>query len=546
MPDPLALISTRQTPQILSADLSQVENSSGGYAFTVDPMVQLRRFLTLGTTGGTYYVAERALTVAATTALQDLVRSNGSAVVEEVLTISTSGRAPRVNPALFALAMVAGIGDDDARGAALQALPRVARTGTHLFLFAGYVQNFRGWGRGLRRAVGSWYSDKDADALAYQMVKYASREGWTHRDLLRLAHPAAPGDAHRALYDWASGRTPSTVLPNVVTASQRAHQDGTAVDEVVREGHGLSWEMLPSASLNDRKVWEALLDNGLPLGALLRQLPRLTRLGLCDPMTATAAQIVARLTDAAALRRARLHPIAVLVALRTYASGRSVAGTSHWTPSPVIVDALDRAFYAAFGSVQPTGKRMLLALDVSGSMTSPVGGLPISCREASAALAMVTAAVEPSHRFVGFTAAGHPDRSWTERLLGRGSRTVPGIGPLTISPRQRLDDVIRSVSDLPFGRTDCALPMEWALATRTKVDVFVIVTDNETYAGRVHPHQALQEYRRAMGIDAKLVVVAMAATEFSIADPRDAGMLDVSGFDASTPQLISDFAAGII
>ena len=46
-----------------------------------------------------------------------------------------------------------------------------------------------------------------------------------------------------------------------------------------------------------------------------------------------------------------------------------------------------------------------------------------------------------------------------------------------------------------------------------------------------------------MGIAAKLVVVAMASNGFSIADPEDAGMLDVVGFDAAAPQLIADFAS---
>jgi 60 kDa SS-A/Ro ribonucleoprotein len=39
-------------------------------------------------------------------------------------------------------------------------------------------------------------------------------------------------------------------------------------------------------------------------------------------------------------------------------------------------------------------------------------------------------------------------------------------------------------------------------------------------------------------------VVGMVANEFSIADPEDAGQLDVVGFDTATPQLISEFARG--
>lgn len=38
----------------------------------------------------------------------------------------------------------------------------------------------------------------------------------------------------------------------------------------------------------------------------------------------------------------------------------------------------------------------------------------------------------------------------------------------------------------------------------------------------------------------KLVVVGMVSNGFSIADPDDAGMLDVVGFDAAAPQVIAD------
>ena len=81
---------------------------------------------------------------------------------------------------------------------------------------------------------------------------------------------------------------------------------------------------------------------------------------------------------------------------------------------------------------------------------------------------------------------------------------------------------------------------------RWAVDLFVVFTDNETWAGDIHPAQALRTYRERTGIAAKLVVVAMASNGFTIADPDDAGMLDVVGFDTATPQLVSDFARGAL
>ena len=56
--------------------------------------------------------------------------------------------------------------------------------------------------------------------------------------------------------------------------------------------------------------------------------------------------------------------------------------------------------------------------------------------------------------------------------------------------------------------------------------------------------EALRQYRREMGIPARLVVVGMVSNGFSIADPEDAGAMDVVGFDTAAPQLIAGFVSG--
>ncbi|MEU8894386.1 TROVE domain-containing protein [Nocardia sp. NPDC048505] len=528
--DALAGINARATAQDTQADPRQVRNSAGGFTFEVTPEVRLRRFLVLGVDGGTYYAKAHELAKENADVVMDFARNRTADLMREVVEISTSGRAPKQNPALFALAAAASLGDEDGRRIALEALPLVARTGTHLFLFARYIEQFRGWGRGLRRAVGAWYTAKTVDDLAYQVVKYRQREGWSHRDLLRLSHPAtADGDRAR-LFDWICGRGDSMEGLRIVEGFQRAQAAPVAeVPELVR-AYRLSWEMLPDAALNEVAVWEALLDNGIPQTALLRQLPRLTRLGLLSPLGARTETVAGQLADPARLRKARVHPVSVLVALRTYVSGRSARGESYWEPSRPIVDALDAAFYAAFDAVEPTGKRHLLALDVSGSMTVGISGLPITAREASAALALVTASTESDYEIVGFTSGGS------------GNYRDSALTPLPIGPRQRLDDVLLRISSLPFGGTDCALPMLYALERKLEVDVFTVYTDSETWAGAIHPHQALRQYRERINPEAKLVVVGMTATDFTIANPSDAGMLDVAGFDAAVPGLLADFA----
>jgi 60 kDa SS-A/Ro ribonucleoprotein len=200
--DPLTSVATRQTPQTEAADPRQVPDAAGGYAFKLGDDARIHRFLTLGTAGGTYYASERDLTEANADIVLDAARTRGEWLTDRIVEVSTAGRAPRQNPAIFALAAVAGLADESGRKAAFAALPDVCRTGTHLFLFARYVEQFRGWGRGLRTAVANWYLNRPAEDVAYQAVKYRQREGWSHRDLLRLAHPDTDEDARKALFDW--------------------------------------------------------------------------------------------------------------------------------------------------------------------------------------------------------------------------------------------------------------------------------------------------------------------------------------------------------
>jgi 60 kDa SS-A/Ro ribonucleoprotein len=78
--------------------------------------------------------------------------------------------------------------------------------------------------------------------------------------------------------------------------------------------------------------------------------------------------------------------------------------------------------------------------------------------------------------------------------------------------------------------------MLYASREGLSVDVFQVFTDNETWAGRVHPSKALKQYRRKTGIPAKLIVAGMTSTGFSIADPNDGGSSTLSASTARHPQ----------
>jgi 60 kDa SS-A/Ro ribonucleoprotein len=539
-------INSNKTPQSAAIPgTSQVPNSAGGYAFAIDDWTRLDRFLILGSEGGSYYASERKLTRDNAQSVLACLKLDGRRVVDRIVEISEQGRAPRNDPALFALALAAKLGDVDTRRAAFAALSRVARIGTHLFHFAEYVKALGGWGRGTMRAFAGWYTDMAAGRLAFQAVKYQSRDGWSHRDLLRKAHPRAKDERQQAIFHWMTkgwdsvgeAPHPDEVLATI-WAFERAKRlrddtDVAQLCELVR-AHRLPHECVPTEMKRYPEVWEALLP-GMGLTAVLRNLGKMTDVGLLGAFSDAERLVVSRLERADALRVARIHPLQILVALNTYAQGHGEKGKLTWKPRRRIVDALDGAFYLAFKAIDPTHARTLLALDVSGSMAGGlIAGMPgITPRVGSAAMALVTAAVEPNHELVAFTTGPY-------RSMHKGIGC--GISALGISPRSRLDHVVKAISDLPFGGTDCALPMLWAAENKVAVDLFCVYTDSETWAGDIHPLQALRTYRHKMGIGAKLVVVGMVSNGFTIADPDDGGMLDVVGFDTTTPAVISDFA----
>ena len=499
-------------------------NEAGGYTFTLDDFGRLERFLILGSEGGTYYVSQAVFTLENAAAVERALASDPERALAIIEDIGTGRRAAKHQPTLLALALAASAQDAETRRKAFALVPRICRTGTHLFQFVDYVGMRRGWGRALKRAVAGWYLGRKPDDAAYQVLKYGQREGWSHRDLLRLSHPKAADPGLDAVFRFAANGVVVDAAPDLIRVHCRLKTAGTPAKaaRIIRAHPGISWEMVPSDLRTHAAVWKALFDK-LPLGALLRQLPTLTRLGVLTKFRARTRAAATRLTDRSALANARIHPLHMLMAAITYSSGRSTWGSKTWTPVGKIAEALEKGFDLAFESCDPINARLLVAVDVSGSMTcGTICGTPgLTPFEGAAVLAMQIARTAPRHVLKAFS----------DTLVD-----------LPVTARTPLAEVTSIMRGIVFGATDCALPMLHALENGVPVDTFVVITDNQTWRGKIHPVKALAEYRRRMGIPAKLIVVAMTASRFSIADPDDAGMLDVVGFNAATPSVIARFA----
>lgn len=521
-----------------------VKNNAGGYTFTVAPAQLLQRFLVLGTAGGTYYANETDHTQQAYEGVKAAVKQLGVSAVDIIKQAVQAGAAPRISPILIALAICLdpSVADAETRSYASASVPDVVRTNSQMLEFVSYLRGFRGGGRLFKETVGTWYNSMPAEKLAYQLVKYRNRANYTTRDVLRLARPVPIDAVHSALYGWATkygysedysgidhSDAPKKVYQLIdafMELQESAKAGAINVDNACAliQSTGLTHEMLPTELMKVPEVWEALLP-GMPMTAMIRNLGRMSSLGLfTSKQSKTAKELVLqRLNSGAALQRAKIHPFSVLLALTTYRAGEGFRGSLTWVADKDIVHSLDAAFYASWKNVVPANKRTLLAVDVSGSMSSTIMNTNVSCRTAATAMALVTQATEPNVEVWGFS---HEFKQ------------------LRVDASASLESNETALRDMNFGSTDCSLPFTEMARARKEFDTVVIYTDNETYAGQIHPSVAMERYKKVMGIDVKCVVVGMTATRFTIADPRNPNMLDVVGFDASAPALISAFSRG--
>jgi len=524
---------------------AMVKNNAGGYAFKADSWLRLDRFLIIGSEGGSYYVTERKLTTDNAENVLACIAEDGVRVVNRVTEMVQNRRVPKMDTALFVLGLC--MKHDNAnrqtREAANRALTDVCKIGTHVFDLAGVIKELGGWGRGTVRAFQRWYNEQAPRNLAYQVTKYQQRNGFSQRDMLRLVHPKPASEQHKEIFQWITGKLPydmdkwleaggSNGDPEAawfrpIEGFERAKR-ATTEKEIVKliEEYDLVREAIPTQWLNSLAVWEAMLQK-MPYTATLRNLGKMSEIGLLAPLSAASKLVVNRLTDREQIVKARVHPIALLNALYTYGQGHGIRSSKSWTVVPQVKDALDTAFNLSFAAVEPTGLNFMLGIDVSGSMGGFWGGFGLApgitpCMAASA-MAMVTARTEQNYFIGGFSHV---------------------FKDLKITAKDTIESAMRKAQDSNFGGTDAAKPIQFAMKNKMHVDAFVNYSDGESWAGDQHACQALREYRNKVNPNAHMIYVNFVANRHTLNDPSDPNALDIVGFDTGAPDVMRSFLLG--
>jgi 60 kDa SS-A/Ro ribonucleoprotein len=519
---------TPQTQPIPGRDM--VAGASGGYMFQSDLWQRLRRCLLIGTAQSTYYANKHDLTKDFVAVVKQAIAQDPTRVAQEIIDAS-DGRAIHNSAPILALVLLSMGQTHAAKHAFLETFPQVVRTGSHFYEWLNYTKSMRGLGKIVRAAGQAWLSREDVKGLAYQLLKYQQRQGFAHRDALRLFHVKPPSDEHNALFQWVLNgwdKLPKQVAPEHPMAQiwwyEWLKRNPKQSHEAIKQGR-LTHEMAAPVGKMDARAWQLLLKE-MPIGALLRNLGSLTELGVLRADAKDNLALVSTvLTSKEHLRKGRIHPIAVLKALKTYQSGGAVGRSAKtWTPVPRIVDILEIALERSFDALEPTGKVFMHAIDVSGSMAYyTVDSIGLTCCEVAATMALASAKAERNYMIRGFA---------TE------------FRDLKITAKDSFTSAMQKVHMQNFGSTDASVAYDWMLKHRFKADVICFWTDCESWAGRRHPSQALAEYRAKVNPNVKAVYVTLVPNQITLADPTDPHSWDLAGFDPGAPRLLQLLATG--
>jgi len=505
------------------------ENLAGGYGFKTSDWTALRRWLLTGSMFDAYYQGKDQMTKKNVEVLERVMKEDATKVASEILDASKKGVS--FHTPIYALTVLS-TGDKSAKNAFREAFPQVIRNGSQLYEFLNYTRGLRGFGTLIHKTIKDWFAGKDAKELEYQFLKYQSRYDWSGRDVLRMIKPIPQDDTVKAVFNWIVGGTKKNPLftewPKTLERirTYEFFKSGKASESDVIDAIGkyrMTWEMMPGNLTQTPKVWEALFHN-MPVGATIRNLGNLTDKGVFKK--SENLDILEQRFSKDNLKKAYVHPVVFASALMIYEAGGSMGRSKlTWDPVSRVMDAMESGIDACFDSVEPTGKHIFFALDVSSSMTGgSVATLWMTPLQVQGVMALASVRTEKNYFVGGFNE--------DFQVLSRFTKNLSYA---------RAVDYHNGPWPGNFGGTDANAAYRYAIKNQIHTDIFVFMTDGESWSGFQHPAEGLKEYRSRINRNVKAIYITLVpyGDKITLADPKDKHSYDIAGFTGQTPKSIN-------
>lgn len=472
---------------------ADVTNHEGAQAYDLTPHQALAQLASTGTFNATFYAGAREQ-------LDEVLKLAWQVEPEFLAKIAVHAFETgymKDMPALLlgALSMMQG-------DAFERAFVRVVKNGKML---RNFVQVMRSGATGRKslgtrpkRLVLNWLEH----ASDLEIMRAAVGNDPSLADVVKMVHPKPASASRAALYGYLIGKPHDVLaLPDLVRAFERFKCDPSLpVPEV-------PFQMLTSISLTKTHWVEIAETAGWQM--LRQNLNTFARNGVFE-VEGFAEKLAARLRDPAEVKRARVFPYQLMVAFK---------GVAPEVPG-IVRDALQDAMEVALGNVPQVNGRVVVAPDVSGSMSSPVTGYRkgatsvVHCIDVAALVAAALLRRNPTARVMPFE---------------------NDVVDIRLNARDTVMTNAQKLAAVGGGGTNCSAPLTRLVEERAKVDLVVFVSDNQSWVDATgHPHQGtatMQAWRKlkALNPGAKLVCIDIQPYATAQAKP-EADILNVGGF----------------
>jgi 60 kDa SS-A/Ro ribonucleoprotein len=492
-------------------------NAAGGAAYALGPKEALARYAATGCISDTYYVkAEQHLEK-----VLGLAAACDPLFVAKVAVFARTRGFMKDLPALL-LATLATRGDEG-RAALKAAFPAVIDNGRMLRTFVQIVRSGKlgrkSFGHGPKRLVQGFF-ESSPTWLFRQLSTGQSPSG---ADVVKMVHPKGKTPEHDALLGYLIGKVSPgdekwARVPPIVAQLEAWKADRSLDPPAV------PFELLTAKPL-DAAQWARVIRNG-QWHFIRMNLNTAIRHGALEADPGLEQFIADRLRDPESIRKARVMPYQLLAAYKHV--GAEV-------PRP-IVDALHDAMEIAIGNVPATGGRLLVVVDVSGSMGSPVTGSFGAGQPASKVRCVDVAAL---------FAAAMLRRNPAAKIL-----PVDTSVHLDYQPEPR-DSVMTNAVKLAAycgGGTALSAGFAHVNAFRLRFDHVVVVSDSESWAdagygpgtGLMHEWETL----RSRNPGASLVCIDITPARTHQIAPGHSEILHVAGWSDAVFDVVSAFLGG--
>jgi 60 kDa SS-A/Ro ribonucleoprotein len=482
-------------------------NAAGAPAYTLGPQHRLAQLAATGTLSTTFYAEPKQQ-------LDDVLAVAGQVSPEFLAKAAIYARRNGHMKDMPALLLACLSVLDPVLLA--RAFPRVIDNGRMVRTFVQIMRS----GAVARKSLGSrpkalieaWL----AQASDAQIIAASVGQSPSLGDVIRMVHPKPATAERKALYAYLIGKPYDVAaLPEALRAFEDFKRDPSKPVPDVPFQMLTALELTPKqwAKIGQTAGWQMLRMN----------LNTFARHGAFNEPGFTR-MVAKRVADKAEIKKARVLPYQLMAAYK--AASKDV-------PTEVR-EALQDAMEIALANVPAINGSIVIAPDVSGSMASPVTGVrkgatsAVRCIDVAALVAAAMLRVNKSARVLPFE---------------------NDVVPVELNPRDSVMTNAMKLAAIGGGGTNCSAPLALLNAEKAKVDLFVFVSDTQSWMD-AHTGQAtgvMAEWAKlkSRNKDAKLVCIDIQPYGTTQASERG-DILNVGGFSDAVFAVMERFASGKI